>query len=541
MRNKIITFLLMACVSLAFNGCSEDFFDTKSTSDVDQSQIFQTTETAMLAINGLHKLMHHPSLTGTYAQGGYESWMIWMDMLGEDLVYTYSNAQFQTHANWRMHRVITYTGLVYHYRLFYYFITNANLIVANIDAATGPDNEKEYIKGQALAYRAFAYFNLVQTWGGRYDAGGNNTQLGVVIRNDQETDLRPRNTVEEVYAVINEDLDEAVRLLDGVKGSITRNNKSHINSYVARGLKARVLLAQGKWREAAEMAKTVVEGAGASLQDDTYTTTNNRMMDRNNTEFIWCKIGQADQAGTLKNFESFMTNANASFNGNTPRAIYNQLYNRIPDTDIRKTLWFPNAQDPDFVPAPVYSTYGGKRRVNYMANKFLVTDPAIVCADVPYMRLPEMMLIMAEGYARAGDTGLAADILYQLAHHRDPAYVKSTSTGATLIEEVLFQRRIELWGEGFRFLDLKRLNMPLNRGDKPREGYSTAPWKALTPGAKSTMPTNVDPLATNWNMYESGTVGDEETRLIPAGDKRWQFVFPDDEIDVNPFVEQNEM
>ena len=79
------------------------------------------------------------------------------------------------------------------------------------------------------------------------------------------------------------------------------------------------------------------------------------------------------------------------------------------------------------------------------------------------MRLPEMMLIMAEGYARAGEPGKAAQALYPLASHRDPEYTLSTKTGENLIEEVMTQRRIELWGEGFRWFDLKRLGLPLDR------------------------------------------------------------------------------
>ena len=99
----------------------------------------------------------------------------------------------------------------------------------------------------------------------------------------------------------------------------------------------------------------------------------------------------------------------------------------------------------------------------------------------------------------------------------------------------MFQRRIELWGEGFRFLDLKRLNMPLDRGPKPRTelGYSDAPWNSNT-----TMPTNVDPEASNYNMYDAHPMG-EENRYREAGHKEWQWVFPKDECAVNPECKQN--
>lgn len=528
--NKNILFGLIGLM-IFFSSCDNDFMETKSTQTVDQSQMFETTDGGMMAVNGLHKLMYTPSLSSWYAQGGYQSFMIWMDMMGEDLVYTRANAQFQTAAAWSLHRNTTSVHLEYHYSLFYKFISNANMIINNIDNAIGAQEERDYIKGQALAYRAFAYFNLVQCWGERYKSEGNNTQLGVIMRAENSTENLPRSTVEEVYKQINDDLDLSITLLEGV--STERTNKSHINVYVSRGLKARVLLTQGKWLEAAELAKSVVEQSGVELQTDTYTTFNNRMSDQSNTEWIWGKKGQEDQAGTLRDFHSFMSNMNVSYNRNTPRAIYNLLYNKISDTDIRKTLWFPRAQDPATKPAPIIPTSGYIR--NYMANKFLLADENAKCGDVPWMRLPEMILIEAEGYARAGKNSEAANALYPLAHHRDSEYVLSTKTGDALIDEVMFQRRIELWGEGFRFLDLKRLNMALDRGPAPRTelGYSDSPWNSNTK-----MPTNVDPEASNYNMYDAHPMG-EENRYRAVGAKDWQWLFPDIEINVNPLCEQN--
>lgn len=530
--NKIIISSLMAILFACLVSCDKDFMEKKSTQNVDQSQMFETTDGGMMAINGIHKLMYTPSLSSSYAQGGYQTFMIWMDMMGEDLVYTRANAQFQSQAKWTLHRNATSSHLSYHYNLFYQFISNANMIISNIDNATGSQEERDYVKGQALAYRAFAYFNLVQCWGGRYKEGGNNDQPGVILRTEATTENLPRSSVEEVYVVINSDLDNAIELLSHVT-TITKTNKSHIDVHVARGLKARVLLTQGKWLEAAEMAALVVAQSGAKLQDDTYTTFNNRMSDQSNTEWIWGKKGLEEQAGTLKDFHSFMSNKNVSYNKNTPRAIYNLLYNRISNTDVRKTLWFPRAQDPNTKPAPIIPTGGYIR--NYMANKFLLANENAKCGDVPWMRLPEMMLIMAEGYARAGKYKEAADALYPLAHHRDPEYTLSTKTGDELIDEVMFQRRIELWGEGFRFLDLKRLNMPLDRGPKPRTelGYSDAPWNN-----NKKMPTNVDPEASNYNMYDSHPMG-EENRYREAGSKEWQWLFPQKEIDVNSLCEQN--
>lgn len=137
-----------------------------------------------------------------------------------------------------------------------------------------------------------------------------------------------------------------------------------------------------------------------------------------------------------------------------------------------------------------------------MNRKFLIAGSTSV-GDVPHMRVAEMYLIEAEARSRVGtstETTTAQSVLYILAKNRDKDYVLSTNTGAALTEEILVQRRVELWGEGFRFLDLKRLNLPLDR--------------------------------TNSNH----TVALAQTLSEPAGDARWQWLIPQDEINTNPEI-----
>ena len=422
--------MLLSLVVL-FNGCKEDFLETTSTQTVDEQAVFNDTQSAMLAVNGLHKLMWTGDLSSSAFYGGYDMLMIWYEVMGDDLVYTYSNAQFQKQAQWSSHRNATIGSATHFYRLLQYFISNSSMIIDNIDAAEGLESERNYIKGQAHFYRAFAYFTMVQMYGGRYKAEGDNTQLGVVIRNDNSTEPRARASVEEVYTQINEDIDLAIQLLGATEEK--RTNKSHIDLHVARGLKARILLTQGKWLEAAEMAKLVVDLSGAKLQDDTYTTLNDRFSDQSNTEWLWGSNPLLQQAPNLTHFHGYMSNEIISYNGNTPRAIYNKLYDKISDTDVRKGIWFPRATDPNTLPRPIRAECNSKAYANYMANKFIVSDPTTKGGrDVPFMRLPEMMLIMAEGYARAGEPGKAAQALYPLASHRDPEYTSVSYTHLTL-------------------------------------------------------------------------------------------------------------
>ena len=216
-----------------------------------------------------------------------------------------------------------------------------------------------------------------------------------------------------------------------------------------------------------------------------------------NQEWIWGSR-QIDDHNTF--FSSYFAYISANFNSTVirtqPRAINSVLYNTIPVSDIRKRMW---DQTGATVPIPP-----GGARVPYQNKKFLAKSDALSVGDVPYMRAAEMYLIEAEARARQGQDVAARSALFTLAKNRNFNYLLSTNSGQALIDEIFFHRRIELWGEGFRFTDLKRTNLPLNRSGIP----------------------NHLPLLIN-------------VTNVPAGDIRWQWLFPQDEINANKLIEQN--
>lgn len=541
MKNKLFRKNILIVCSLAaavlLSSCSKEFLETESTSNVDQSSLFHDTQSAQMALNGIHRIMYEK---GNYApKMGYQYYMLYMDFLGEDLVYTKNNAQFGTETDWTRHRQPTNQYPRHIYEFLYKIIANANMVLENIDDAEGPQEDRDNIKGQALFYRAFSHFAAVQLYGQRYDKNTDNSQDGIVLRLETSTDPKARATVEESYRSINDDLDEAIRLL--AQSPKDRPTKMHIDVHVARTIKARVLLTQGHWLEAAAMAKLVVDQSGAEMDNSGYDYKQGRMSDASNKEWIWAKIAQpALETATLFNYYSYISNTNISYNRNTPRAIYNLLYEKISPTDIRKSIWVENVVGHAGLVYPP-----GGNRYKWMSQKFIVDHPdnssssyngAIVTADLAFIRLPELYFIMAEGYARGGQEGDARQALHVVAADRDPQYTLSTLSGEPLIDEIMTQRRVELWAEGFRFLDLKRLNLPLDRGPKPRPGYNQG--GAANGWRSNSEPTNLDPLASNFNMYEEQPIG-ELSRYIAAGAKEWQFVIPDLEIQYNPLCKQN--
>ena len=142
----------------------------------------------------------------------------------------------------------------------YKWIADANYIIAAGESMSGTEEDVAYVVGQAYAIRALSYLSLA-TWFARapYNPMTGTyrwTDPGVPVYTEGtgiKTEGRPRENLDVVYARIDEDIDRAVELLEkGMSSSLNTGNKSHINLYVAFGIKSRACLAEGDW-EVSEM------------------------------------------------------------------------------------------------------------------------------------------------------------------------------------------------------------------------------------------------------------------------------------------------
>ena len=487
--------LLLSLVVMLFTSCKKNYLDTVPTDQVSSASAFTTTTNAWAALNGIHRLLYVQYYQGD--QGGQSANMLYMEAMGDDWVMNaQANGWWISQYKWLSHRSATSIVPFFNYVFYYAIIGNANLIIQNVDAAAGPDADKKAIKAEALTFRAFSYFQMIQLFGKRFDKNTPNDGLGLPLVLEPKTTATPRSTVADVYAQINKDLDAAIALFPGYK----RTNKSHFDLSVAKGIKARVALTQQNYAVAAQMANEARQGFTLMSNTDYFKGFN----DFNNVEWMWGSH-QQDDANTF--FYSFFAHASANFSSTqirgNPKSIFSALYSKIAATDARKGLWDPTGTDKSF-PVPI-NTSGQDvgTRFPFMHRKFLTANGLTPAGssnstgDVPYMRAAEIYLIEAEARARAGgQDAAAASVLFTLVKQRDPGYVLSTKTGQALIDEIMIQRRIELWGEGFRWLDLKRTNSPLDR--------------------------------TGGN-HQIGLTGG--LFFVAAGDKSWEWLIPQSEID----------
>ena len=112
-----------------------------------------------------------------------------------------------------------------------------------------------------------------------------------------------------------------------------------------------------------------------------------------------------------------------------------------------------------------------------------------------YMRAAEMYLIEAEAYAHLNNNAKASEVLGEFMKNRQPDWSKAIVN----VEDVYLQRRIELWGEGFTYFDLKRLNKGIDRNyDGSNHNYKlTYPahdvvWTFQIPRAEMQENTHID-------------------------------------------------
>lgn len=475
---KSILIILLASLGLA--ACSKDFLETAPTSSVAEADLFSTLTGAQTLVDGLHRATYY--FYGAHDRFGQKSIDYALDTMGEDFYPTERGyGWFVSWYQYLEHRNINSGNLEYFWAYYYDLIQNANLVLANIDNITVFDAQKplrDNLKAQALVYRAYSHYMLVQLYADRYnfEPGGVNTHLGVPIKLLPDAEPLPRSTVAQVYTQVKADLTSAITLLTG--NTTARVNNSHISLNVANAIAARVALTTGDWAGAVTYARA--GRAGTSLEAD-YLYGFHTV----STEWIWGAVLIDEQQTS---YASFFSHIDPYFGGyaslGNHRCLSTAVYDFMSNTDIRKQSFY---------------TISGKPRVG---DKF--SGWGDWTNDYLYIKAGEMYLIEAEAEARRGNNTEAQNVLFNLISKRDPGYVKSTLTGTTLIDHIIMHRRADLWGEGQRFLDIKRLNQGMDRRNL---GHNSAQWNA----------------ASNF----------------PAGDKNFVFLIPKQEIDANPNMVQN--
>lgn len=500
----------VAACALTLTGCVEE---TLPQSDMATDEIVaeSTSATEGLA-NGMPAYVTDVWSTSSHCYFGYPAEMIVRDMLTGD--YTHVGETGYSHfITWNRNQYMgqDYAKQQFHWNYYYGFLSSVNGVIRAIDEETAAPGPLGYL-GTALAYRAMLYLDLARMYeflpNDKFPDGKNsegNTVLNLTVpivdhlTTEEEAEFNPRVPREEMFAFILGDLDKAEKY---IVNQTNTNNNSMPDLACVYGLKARLYMWVEQYDKAKEFARKAISAAKVAPISEAralgLTTGYNTSSD-----FMWCANQNSEtyavQTGII-NWTSWVSNQTTfGYTGASTMlhvVMDKSMYERISDTDWRKKQWVapagsalegqtPFMSDLDKETMPAYASV--KFRPNAGDAEDYLTGAA---SAVPLMRVEEMYFIEAEAAEHvAAGTGIAllTDFMKQ---YRDPAYAYA---GEDAIDEIVFQKRVELWGEGHTFFDIKRLNMSVTRG------YEGTNWQ----DTQSLFNTNGRPAWTNYVIVKT--------------------------------------
>ena len=451
---KKILFALMALATLSFTACNKELLNTNPTDAVSGDTVFGDTDGGLMALNGTIRFFWQwgRTTTGNYHQCfGPQSYTLMADLMGEDMVqaaagsgwfwydYLYDVKDAVNSTTWR-----PYDAWNYYYTL----ISNVNYIIDAAPNMEGDPAVVNYVLGNAYAFRAYAYAYAGMLYARSYI--GHEDRLCIPIYTEPTvagTQGKARATNREVFAQAMSDINQAITLI----GDTPQMHLSHFDKYVANGLKARIALYMGDYQTAHDAAVIAVQGGDYAFNKDFHYN------DATDKSVLWGAEIIRDQGTTNPQFLAHMDIAFGGYGASSRKCCSAWLYDKMGVSDVRRGWWS-------------YETLADNSTKGYQQYKFLFKDASdpYVGADHIFMRAPEMQLIIAETACRLGNESEAKTALNALMATRDPDYDCSALTGTalgalttdltgSLLEEILIQRRIELWGEVGRVYDIKRL------------------------------------------------------------------------------------
>ncbi|MCD8044278.1 MAG: RagB/SusD family nutrient uptake outer membrane protein [Tannerellaceae bacterium] len=465
-------YLPLLVFSLLATSCS-DFLDREPSTALLDSESITSLNDLQNAVNGVYYL----NTTSRMSYGG--DFAIYADMKSGDLYPKGENNHIKSLSSYQT----GITDIMPEYAWYYMYksIANINQALNQIQTLVVEEDEAEevkYLTGELYALRAMFHFDLARIYSQIPTAVDNidAANSGIAVSDEvYAPDYRPaRNTLRETYDQILKDLGTALPLMTDAK------TPGHINYWGALALRARVNLYYGKDADALSDAQNVITNSPYTL----YT--------RNDYTDVW------DQAYTAESLLeiTITTNYNAqrnsagyytSANGYGEAAINedSELFAYLTTTpeDIRsEMIEYQTGTYPGYYPLK-YPGRGGEVYVN---------NPKLI-------RLSDVYLIAAEAALKTG--GDAAFYINALRANRIENYQPVASV---TLEEILFERRVELFAENSTSFDYFRNRMSVTT---PLAG--TIPYNHT----RTIFPIPLAELEANPNMIQNpgyGSIDDDE-------------------------------
>jgi hypothetical protein len=457
---KIITSLF--AIYLVLTGCKKDL-DLRPTDTVDE-------EVAFNSVAALDK-----GLNTAYARYGSArvATMLANSLTSDELKFGPNNGGFGQFGFRLQYNSDNSTGsdVIAMFYTYYPMLDQVNRVLAKVDvvpAAGAEIAQRDYIKGQLLALRAMGHFELLEAYSKKYDPAD---PLGIPIMTASCLTCQPaRNTVAEVITQVEKDLSDAKALMPAV--TVANYNDLDLNPLSVTAYQARIALYKGEWQKAADMATTVINSGIKPLVSGTAFA--GIWTDANTNEILFrSRFENSTIVGVQWN------NAGIIFSPS------DKLTNSYSTDDIRLT------------------SYIGTTAIGRYVKKFSQSSRGPNVVDVKGIRTAEMYLIRAEARAELNDLAGAAADINSIRSMRITGYtpISAYASKAAAITDIFLERFRELAFEGFRFYDLKRKGMNLQRD---ASDVDSPLWQTLlSTDPRFVYPIPADELLANRNMIQN--------------------------------------
>lgn len=480
MRNRALHIIGAAALLLATASC-EDWLDMPSESKTDSSSVFSTVSRAEMAVVGAYASLHTQELGYQLLEGTDES-----ASKETNSKYNVSNYDYTA----------TSSMLSSTYTTMYKAIEYANVCIKNIPEMSVSESEQTKVNsllGEALAIRAYAYWNVVRFYG--------DVPYSDVPTSELESFSSSRVSRDTIYDHCVADLQRAVELLPWrSEGMVTTTERFTKNA--AYGILARVALYaagyslrwdlstvpydastcriaqrddQNRVREllqiAADACKAVIDKGENSLLDDydqVFRNLGNQTYDNETMfEYGWYGANSADvRTGYTNGIPTSGTDNNGLGKGGTQMIAMPTFYFEFEDGDQRRDVSVCNyglllGSTPTAYQLNTYAGMGvGKYRINWKSERG--TSDSKRDINWPILRYSDVLLMYAEALNELnnGPTAEAISAVKEVrmrAFRGDEAKAGNIPTGYEDFKNFLIEeRKLELSNEGLRKSDLTR-------------------------------------------------------------------------------------
>jgi hypothetical protein len=256
MKTKIRNFIIALTATAFLTGCS-DFLDIEDTTSINTTNYPETVDQCNSLLTSCYAGTH---TVGLYAFYWYPMEMYLFDH-SSDLFGAFDERANSAENNTIVSNRYTTQAYIDIFKL----VNFANTTIAGVDhyreTAPATDNAAlDYIKGQALFFRALAY------WHGQifFEIDEKNgLSLPFFDKPAASIDdmLKPRAKTGEMYQFMVNDLKESARLLTG------HNDKERVGEWAVKGLLAKVYVQAGSdyWQDAKTVIEDIINHSGKTL------------------------------------------------------------------------------------------------------------------------------------------------------------------------------------------------------------------------------------------------------------------------------------